>query len=179
MVFIFHFIRWWWKISKLTLKQQRFADEYIISGNATDAAIKAGYSKRTARNIGQENLTKPNIKNYIDQQIDEMKSKQIATADEVLQVFTSVLRGERFEIKQEINPITGELVELKQPPAIKEVIRAGSELMKRYPIAAESEKLKLEIEKLKQQLAEEDISTQQIGFTFDRGEADAKYSNSD
>lgn len=179
MVFIFHFIRWWWKISKLTLKQQRFADEYIISGNATDAAIKAGYSKRTARNIGQENLTKPNIKNYIDQQIDEMKSKQIATADEVLQVFTSVLRGERFEIKQEINPITGELVELKQPPAIKEVIRAGSELMKRYPTAAESEKLKLEIEKLKQQLAEEDISTQQIGFTFDRGEADAKYSNSD
>lgn len=179
VVFIFRFIRWWWKISKLTLKQQRFADEYIISGNATDAAIKAGYSKRTARNIGQENLTKPNIKNYIDQQIDEMKSKQIATADEVLQVFTSVLRGERFEIKQEINPITGELVELKQPPAIKEVIRAGSELMKRYPTAAESEKLKLEIEKLKQQLAEEDISTQQIGFTFDRGEADAKYSNSD
>lgn len=41
------------------------------------------------------------------------------------------------------------------------------------------EKIKLEIEKLKQQLAEEDISTQQIGFTFDRGEADAKYSNSD
>lgn len=179
MVFIFHLIRWWWKISKLTLKQQRFADEYIISGNATEAAIKAGYSKRTARNIGQENLTKPNIKNYIDQRIAEMKSKQIATADEVLRVFTSVLRGERFEIKQEINPITGEVVELKQPPAIKEVIRAGSELMKRYPTAAESEKLKLEIEKLKQQLSEEEDTTQPIGFTFNRGEADAERSNLD
>ena len=39
---------------KLTLKQQRFADEYIISGNATEAAIKAGYSKKTAYSIGLE-----------------------------------------------------------------------------------------------------------------------------
>lgn len=124
-------------------------------------------------------LEKDSIKAYIKNKIKEIESNQIATADEVLQVFTSVLRGERFEIKQDINPITGEVVELKQPPAIKEVIRAGSELMKRYPTAAESEKLKLEIEKLKQQLAEKDMSTQQIGFTFDRGEADAEYSNSD
>ncbi|MGG6834831.1 UNVERIFIED_CONTAM: terminase small subunit, partial [Streptococcus canis] len=50
------------KLSKLTLKQKRFADEYIISANATAAAIKAGYSKKTARSIGQENLTKPDIK---------------------------------------------------------------------------------------------------------------------
>lgn len=179
MVFIFHLIRWWWKISKLTLKQQRFADEYIISGNIYQSAIKAGYSENYARTNASKLLEKDSIKAYIKNKIKEIESKQIATASEVLKVFTSVLRGERFEVKQEINPLTGEVVELKQPPAIKEVIRAGSELMKRYPTAAESEKLKLEIEKLKQQLAEEDISTQQIGFTFDRGEADAKYSNSD
>lgn len=179
VVFIFHLIRWWWKISKLTLKQQRFADEYIISGNIYQSAIKAGYSENYARTNASKLLEKDSIKAYIKNKIKEIESKQIATASEVLKVFTSVLRGERFEIKQEINPITGEVVELKQPPAIKEVIRAGSELMKRYPTAAESEKLKLEIEKLKQQLAEEDISTQQIGFTFNRGEADAKYSNSD
>lgn len=42
---------------KLTEKQKRFADEYIKSGNATQAAIKAGYSKRTANRIGPENLS--------------------------------------------------------------------------------------------------------------------------
>lgn len=47
-------------VKKLTQKQQRFVDEYIISGNATQAAIKAGYSKKTARFVGAENLTKPN-----------------------------------------------------------------------------------------------------------------------
>lgn len=46
---------------KLTIKQQKFADEYLISGNATQAAIKAGYSKKTARFIRNENLTKPYI----------------------------------------------------------------------------------------------------------------------
>lgn len=50
------------KPKKLTLKQQRFADEYIISGNATQAAIEAGYSEKTARFIGNENLTKLKIK---------------------------------------------------------------------------------------------------------------------
>ncbi|HHL0777610.1 TPA: terminase small subunit, partial [Streptococcus agalactiae] len=58
------------KLSKLTLKQKRFADEYIISANATAAAIKAGYSKKTARSIGQENLTKPDIKAYIDERLE-------------------------------------------------------------------------------------------------------------
>ena len=46
---------------KLTPKQQRFADEYIKSGNAADAARKAGYSKQTARTVGQQNLTKLDI----------------------------------------------------------------------------------------------------------------------
>ena len=46
---------------KLTLMQQKFADEYIVSGNAADAARKAGYSVKTARSVGQENLTSRNI----------------------------------------------------------------------------------------------------------------------
>ena len=49
------------KRDKLTLKQKKFADEYIISGNATQSAIKAGYSKKTAGVIAVENLEKPNI----------------------------------------------------------------------------------------------------------------------
>lgn len=72
------------KLSKLTLKQKRFADEYIISANATAAAIKAGYSKKTARSIGQENLTKPDIKAYIDERLEKLESEKIATQEEVL-----------------------------------------------------------------------------------------------
>ncbi|WP_311431807.1 terminase small subunit [Facklamia hominis] len=84
-------------MSKLTLKQQRFADEYIISGNATEAAIKAGYSKRTARSIGQENLTKPDIKDYIDERLEVLKSEKVADQQEVMEFLTSVMRGEVTE----------------------------------------------------------------------------------
>ena len=79
---------------KLTLKQQRFADEYIISGNATDAAIKAGYSKKTANVIGVENLIKPNIKTYIDERLKELSDKKVANQQEVLEYLTAVMRGE-------------------------------------------------------------------------------------
>ena len=50
---------------KLNARQKAFCEYYVASGNATEAAIKAGYSKRTARSIGQENLTKPALNNYI------------------------------------------------------------------------------------------------------------------
>ncbi|KGE59718.1 terminase small subunit [Streptococcus pyogenes MGAS2111] len=84
-------------MSKLTLKQKRFADEYIISANATAAAIKAGYSKKTARSIGQENLTKPDIKAYIDERLEKLESEKIATQEEVLQYLTSIMRGDQQE----------------------------------------------------------------------------------
>lgn len=84
-------------MSKLTLKQQRFADEYIICGNATEAAIRAGYAEKTARFIGAENLTKPNIKSYIDERLAELKSEKVADQQEVLEFLTSVMRGEKQE----------------------------------------------------------------------------------
>ena len=88
---------WWWKIAKLTLKQQRFADEYIISANATDAAIKAGYAKRSAGQIGEQNLKKLEIKKYIDERLAQLASEKIATQQEVLSYLTSVMRGETQE----------------------------------------------------------------------------------
>lgn len=78
----------------MTRKQCRFCEEYLIDLNATQAAIRAGYSKRTARSIGEENLTKPDIKNYIDAKLAEISSQRTATAQEVLEHLTSVLRGE-------------------------------------------------------------------------------------
>ncbi len=84
-------------ITKLTQKQRRFIDEYIISGNATQAAIKAGYSKKTARKIGQENLTKPDIKAAIEKRNAEIQSKKTADMTEVMEYLTSVMRGEQTE----------------------------------------------------------------------------------
>ena len=81
-------------ILKLTLKQKKFADEYIISGNATQAAIKAGYSKKTAYRIGAENVKKVQIKAYIDERLAKIDSKKIAKQEEVLQYLTAVMRGE-------------------------------------------------------------------------------------
>lgn len=79
---------------KLTIKQQRFADEYIISGNATEAARKAGYSKRTARAMGAENLTKPNIKKYIEERTAEIQNAKIATMIEIRELWTGILRNQ-------------------------------------------------------------------------------------
>lgn len=82
---------------KLTLKQKKFADEYIISGNATESAIKAGYSKKTANRIGSENLSKLDIKNYIDERLKEIESEKIADQQEVLKYLSAVMRGEMTE----------------------------------------------------------------------------------
>lgn len=79
---------------KLTPKQKAFADYYIETGNATEAAIKAGYSKKTARVIGTENLTKPAIKQYIDERLAKIEDERIAKGEEVLKYLTSVMRGE-------------------------------------------------------------------------------------
>lgn len=83
--------------SNLTLKQKRFADEYIITANATQAAIKAGYSKKTANRIGTENLSKPVIKTYIDVRLKEIESEKTASIKEVMEYLTSVMRGEQTE----------------------------------------------------------------------------------
>lgn len=65
---------------KLTPKQKAFADFYIELDNATEAAIKAGYSKRTAKEVGYENLTKPHIKNYIEERTKQLESARITKA---------------------------------------------------------------------------------------------------
>lgn len=102
----------------LTEKQKRFCDEYLINPNATQAAIRAGYSKKTARSIGEENLEKPHIREYIDKRIKEIADSKIATAAEVLEFFTAVMRGE-------VKDKNGE------DPPLAERIKAAVELAKR------------------------------------------------
>lgn len=81
-------------MDKMTEKQKAFCDYYIETGNATEAAIKAGYSKKTAKVIGSENLTKPYLKQYIDERLTKIEDARIAKGEEVLQYLTKVMRGE-------------------------------------------------------------------------------------
>lgn len=116
---------------KLTPKQRKFADEYIKSGNAADAARKAGYSKRSARSVGQENLTKPDIKKYIDEQMAEIASKRIMDATEAVELLTRIARGEE---KETVISSTPEGVYESQKEAdLKTRISAVKEILKRYP----------------------------------------------
>lgn len=121
-------------MAKLTLKQKKFADEYIISGNAYQSAIKAGYSENYAKGNVIKLLENVRVKTYIDERLKEVESKKIAKADEVLQTFTKILRQELMEEKTEVNPLTGEFITIDRPPSINEVIKAGVEIMKRYPL---------------------------------------------
>lgn len=123
------------KKDKLTLKQKKFADEYIISGNATQSAIKAGYSKKTAGVIAVENLEKPNIKAYIDERLKELYDKAIAKQEEVLQYLTAVMRGQSKSAVVVIEGLGEGLSEarlINKTPDEKDRIKAAELLGKRY-----------------------------------------------
>lgn len=83
--------------AKMTAKQMRFCDEYLIDLNATQAAIRAGYSEKTATVIGSENLTKPYIREYIDKRLAEKEEALVAKQDEVMKYLTAVMRREEKE----------------------------------------------------------------------------------
>lgn len=119
--------------TKMTKKQKRFCDEYLIDLNATQAAIRAGYSKKTAYSIGDENLKKPEIKKYIDDRMAEKEDALIADQNEVLKYLTKVLRGESTSSVLARNEEGGEDVIVK-PPDEKERLKAAELLGKRYGI---------------------------------------------
>lgn len=119
----------------LTEKQKRFADYYIETGNMTEAAIKAGYSKKTARVIGQENLLKPAIKNYIDEKLKELEEKRVASATEVMQLLTSAMRGELDEevvVVESIGDYCSEARLVKKKIGLKDRIKAAELIGKRH-----------------------------------------------
>ena len=120
---------------KLTEKQKIFCDEYIISLNATQAAIKAGYAEKTAYAIGAENLRKPKIQSYISERMEQKESSLIATQDEVLQYLTSVLRGESQTtdtVLVGIGDDCQEVQEVEKKPSEKDRLKAAELLGKRY-----------------------------------------------
>ena len=129
---------------KLTAKQRRFCDEYLIDLNATQAAIRAGYSEKTAKQIGQENLTKPDLKRYIEERMAKKEKKLIADQDEVLKYLTAVLRGESESeeiVVESIGDYMTEARTMKKAPSEKDRLKAAELLGKRYSLFKDNVKL--------------------------------------
>ena len=117
----------------MTARQKKFCDEYLISGNATDAAIKAGYSPKTAKQTGSENLAKPDLRAYIDEQLEKLHSAKIADAEEVMKYLTSVMRGEHTE---QVLKLVGDGIQTVTDIEVsaKERIKAAELIGKRYAL---------------------------------------------
>ena len=115
----------------LTPKQKAFADYYIEFGNASEAARRAGYSPKTAEKIGSENLQKPEISAYIQERMAQQDASRVASADEVLRFYSSVMRGQEKDA-------------FGLDPSLADRLKAADSLMKRYAIGAEKQKGTLE-----------------------------------
>lgn len=140
----------------MTAKQKLFCDEYLIDLNATQAAIRAGYSKKNADKIGSELLGKTRVKKYIDDQLSGIESKKIADAQEVMEYLTSVLRGEsQSEIVTVVGIGNGKSVvkKVKKAPDEKERLEAAKQLGKRYGLNIDKEEQRIRLEKMKAETA--------------------------
>lgn len=102
----------------LTKKQKDFADYYLELGNQTEAAKKAGYSKKTAYSIGNENMKKPEIKAYISERLAQIEKESIASIDEVMKFYTKVMRGQEKD-------------QFGLDASLSDRMKAGGEIIKR------------------------------------------------
>ena len=131
---------------KFTAKQQKFIVEYCIDLNATQAAIRAGYSPKSARQIGTELLSKLSIREAIDTELDRMRDAALADAYEVERYLTSVLRGQsqaEVVVVEGIGDGCSEARTMSKGPDEKERLKAAEILAKRHGLT-NTTKLKLE-----------------------------------
>ncbi|MFT9313390.1 terminase small subunit [Leuconostoc pseudomesenteroides] len=116
---------------KLTPKQRKFADEYIKTGNATQSAIEAGYSKKYANTNAPKLLQNTTLKQYIEKCMAEIASNRVMSYTEAVELLTSIARGEEKETVVVATPVSVEKVEKEAD--LKTRISALKEILKRYP----------------------------------------------
>lgn len=118
---------------ELTIRQRKFCDYYVECGNATEAAIKAGYAPKYAGANTDKLLKNTKLKKLIDARLEELSKTTIADAEEVLMYLTAVLRGEETE-KIPIGMGEGAQRLIDKEPSIKDRMRAGELIGKRHGI---------------------------------------------
>lgn len=127
-------------MAKLTKKQQRFCDEYLIDMNATQAAIRAWYSEKTASSIGAENLRKPQIRSLIDETLAKKSKDVVASQDEILAYLTGVVRGEETGMTL-VGVGQGAQVVRQEKPTLAERTKAAELLGKRYGLFVDKQQI--------------------------------------
>lgn len=113
---------------KLKPKELKFAEEWLKTTNATQSAIKAGYSARTAYSAGNRLLKKVDVKQYIDERLAEMKENSIADTNEVMQFLSSTMRGDIPD-------------QFGLDPALNDRIKAAELLGKRYKMFTDKQEI--------------------------------------
>ena len=169
-------------MSELRGKRRKFADNYIKSGNATEAYVNAGYkvrSNETARANASRLLTNANVKAYIEKRLKQLESAKLATAQETLEYLTSVMRGEQTE-----TVVTAKGLYKNVEVSAKDRITAAKELLKRYPVdplaKAQLRKIKADAtiaEYQAEQLTSNDSDTT-VNINFDIPKEDSNASKS-
>lgn len=136
-------------MAKLTEKQKRFCDEYLVSLNATQAAVKAGYSKKYAGQNTDKLLKNTNIKEYIAKRMAEKETELIADSNEVLKYLTSVMRGEtqsEIVVVEGIGDGCSEARTMQKAPDEKERLKAAEMLGKVHCIFTEKVEQQVDME---------------------------------
>jgi phage terminase small subunit len=113
---------------KLKPKELKFAEEWLKTTNATQSAIKAGYSERTAYSAGNRLLKKVEVKQYIDERLAEMQESSIADTNEVMQFLSSTMRGDIPD-------------QFGLDPALNDRLKAAELLGKRYKLFTDKQEI--------------------------------------
>lgn len=113
---------------KLKPKELKFAEEWLKTTNATQSAIKAGYSERTAYSAGSRLLKKVDVKQYIDERLAEMKENSIADTDEVMRFLSSTMRGDIPD-------------QFGLDPALNDRLKAAELIGKRYKLFTDKQEI--------------------------------------
>ena len=108
---------------RLTLKQKKFADEYIISGNIFRSLVEAGYSENYAKARGHEMLENVGVKAYIEERLKEGNASNLLTMEEALEITSSIARGQPRNVSK-INEETGEKENVETYPSFSDSQKA-------------------------------------------------------
>ena len=127
----------------MNTKQEMFVNEYLIDYNATQAAIRAGYSEKTARSIGQQLLTKLDIKKAIKEQREKIQNDNIATAKDV-EEFLSLAMNDEIEEEQVLMSPNGEVCRVVKKLSGKDRIKAAELMGKRHVLFTDKQDITLE-----------------------------------
>lgn len=140
---------------KLTEKQRRFVDYYVETGNASEAARRAGYSEKYINANAPKLLQNTAIKAAINARLKELEDKRIAKADEVLEFLTATLRGDTKEERVVVESTSlgkskARIIEI--PASVRDRLEAAKSLLKRYPMELDAKAQKLKLQKLEAEI---------------------------